>query len=89
MYRKNAGLGAGYGSECCSARTISFHYANGPEQRLIDSALRNKPKFRAMDAAERQASWPKELGGYSYPTRELEKSEEVWSLLLDKIEICG
>ena len=90
MYRKNAGLEAGHGSECCSARTISFHYCFGPEHRLIDSVLRNKRKFRAMDAGERQGSWPNELGGYSYPTRELAKSEEVWSLLLDKIVVgCG
>jgi len=88
-YRRNAGVDARSGAACCSEELITFHYAFGPEQLLVNAALRDKGRFRAMDAETRRASWPsqRELGGYSYRPPSLAKSEEVWSLLLDKVSV--
>ena len=70
-----------------SPNTISFHYCFGPEQRLIDAALRRPADYRKMSDEERAAAWPKQnqLGGYSYVARERQDMAQVWKLLLDRL----
>lgn len=90
-YRKNAGVAVnGGGSECCSGGTITFHYAFAAEQRLLDDVLRRPDRYRGMSPAERWEEWPKQarLGGYSYPPRTLEESEQVFALLLEKVRVA-
>lgn len=90
-YRENVGARIDHvGLDCCSEHTISFHYAFGPEQRLIDHVIRNPSRFRAMDAAEKQKMWPSvsELGGHSYGPKDKSTNELLWTFLLDHLSIA-
>ena len=76
------------GVDCCATDTVSFHYIEGPESRIIHAVLANPAKYKGMTRAERHDAWPEqgEVSGYS-ETPELE-DDAAWKLLTETISVA-
>ena len=79
-YSNNIGEPVRGGADCCAPDSVTFHYVEGPEARVVDAILHGQAAWSAMTPADRLARWPKNVGGYSEPP-EL-GDVDVWKLLL-------
>lgn len=98
-YSANANLSTRGGLACCAARSVSFHYVEGPAAIFFHSVLHNPATWRNLSPKDRFARWPgppsggdwRVPGGYDrVPLRADDAgSFLVWQLLLDKLKLTS
>lgn len=76
------------GANCCSARSVLFHFVHYQETRVLYSILHNQKIFRSMTQEERLQTWIDSTeDGINFERPSHESSVELWELLLTKIQI--
>jgi len=73
------------GADCCSAQSVSFHYQEAQEIRVIWDILQHQRNYRVLTMEERKNRWPLQRHVSAYSSVPGSEDHELWHLMLTKL----